>query len=462
MNDGLLAIDIGTTAIKIGIIKQHKLLYQKAYRIKTYNDSDGSNYQRSGEIINIIYLAIKEISPKFLQQIRKISFSVAMHSLMPVTDQLTLHEKIFIWSDSQAEPTIEAFKTSTLAQKFYLKTGTPIHFMSPFAKLLHFRQQGLYSSTTKWYGLKELVMQIFTGNYLIDYATASATGLLNLSELNWDKEILNYLGVYENQLGGLADTTTSLPILKDVAENLKLSEETEVVIGASDGCLAAYAGYMATGIPNSLTIGTSAAVRKITSEKLFDVNKQNFCYYLNENYYVIGAPSNNGGCVLEWASKTLTDDSKAFYENLTTKLQTSPIGAKGLRFFPYINGERAPFWASNKRAIFKDFSITHTQADVSRAVVEGVLMNLKILKEMVGEVGELSLSGGFFKTDILCEMTANILDAKCWLSSFNEPIFGLYYLIYGSEQERKAPITEINSDKKQQSEYNRLFEHYFD
>ncbi|ALS02285.1 gluconokinase [Enterococcus silesiacus] len=461
MNDGLLAIDIGTTAIKIGIIKQHKLLYQKAYGIKTYNDSDGSNYQLSGEIINVIYLAIKEISPRFLQQVRKISFSVAMHSLMPVTHPLTLHEKIFIWSDSQAEATIEIVKESPLAQKFYLKTGTPNHFMSPFAKLLHFQRQSLYPSTTKWYGLKELVMQVFTGNYLIDYATASATGLLNLSELNWDKEILNYLDIHENQLGELADTTASLPILKDVAENLKLSEETEVVIGASDGCLAAYAGYMATGIPNSLTIGTSAAVRKITSEKRFDANKQNFCYYLNENYYVIGAPSNNGGCVLEWASNILTDDPKTFYETLTAKIQASPIGANGLRFFPYINGERAPFWSTNKRAHFKNFSITHTQADLSRAVVEGVLMNLKILKEMLGDVSEFSLSGGFFKTEMLCEMTANILDAKCWLSAFNEPIFGLYYLIYGSNQVQEVPVKEIISDEKQQVEYNRLFNDYF-
>ncbi len=44
------------------------------------------------------------------------------------------------------------------------------------------------------------------------------------------------------------------------------SKEIQVIIGASDGTLAAYASYYSTGRTASSTIGTSAAVRQFTKE----------------------------------------------------------------------------------------------------------------------------------------------------------------------------------------------------
>ncbi len=73
-----------------------------------------------------------------------------------------------------------------------------------------------------------------------------------------------------------------------MAQRCGLKPEVEVMCGASDGCLAAYAGYISTGIRNSLTIGTSAAVRKVSETTVFDDQKQNFCYYLQDDLYVVG------------------------------------------------------------------------------------------------------------------------------------------------------------------------------
>ncbi len=130
-----------------------------------------------------------------------------------------------------------------------------------------------------------------------------------------------------------------------MAQRCGLKPEVEVMCGASDGCLAAYAGYISTGIRNSLTIGTSAAVRKVSETTVFDRQKQNFCYYLQDDLYVVGAPSNNGGCVLAWAKETLSEDPDAFYHYLPQVMEESPIGSNGLRFSLFKRGA-GTFWTN--------------------------------------------------------------------------------------------------------------------
>lgn len=453
MTDLFLGIDIGTTAIKFGIIDEGQLIHQQSTLLNTYTGDRGERYQKAEELQAALCSGIQALPQELRIAVRQVSFSTAMHSCMPVVNNKM--DKIYLWSDAQAEAVIEKFKQDPKAQQFYLKTGTPIHPMSTFAKILFFKEKAKYPATTQWYGLKELVMKQFVGEYLIDYSTASATGLFNLKELNWDEEILNFLGISEKDLAKLTDTTDFFAILPECAALLGLSTEVKVYTGASDGCLAAFASYMATGITNSLTIGTSAAVRKVTQNTRFDISRQNFCYYLNPQWFVTGAPSNNGGCVLEWAGKTFFDSPASLYAQLPELLAASSLGASGLRFHPYINGERAPYWSSGKKAELKYLSIQHTRADILRSLVEGVLMNVRQLTEMVGVDAQLSLSGGFFHTEILQQLTADILNKECWLSEVNEPIFGLYFLIFQKPAELKFQMKRIigNAETKQQYDF---------
>lgn len=457
MKEIFLGIDIGTTAIKFGVISDNQLLFEVEKNLETFNGDHGECYQLVSEIQQAIIAGVKEIPENLRKAIEKIGFSVAMHSIMP-----DVENRLFIWSDNQSRATIKAFKKTEKADAFYLKTGTPIHTMSPFAKILHFNQQQVYEHATRWFGLKELAMDYFTGEFVVDYSTASATGLFNLESRTWDEEILAYVGIHNQQLAKLVDTTTGFAILPEVAKELGLEKEPEIVIGGTDGVLAAYASYAGTGMENSLTVGTSAAIRSVTKKPLFDKEKQNFCYYLNQDLYVIGAPSNNGGCVLAWAGQTLADDAGSFYADLHATLEKSNIGANGLRFHPYINGERAPFWSDEKTAEFRWLTIRHTKEDMIRAVVEGIIMNLRLLKGIMGEMEQLALSGGFFQVDILTKLTADILGVDCWLSASNEPIFGLYYLIYGTEGHEKKPTRHIIYSQEDHLAYQEFAESYFD
>lgn len=461
MKDLFLGIDIGTTAIKFGVIANDEFVYQQALPVQTFYGDQGAKYQSAQELMTQIKLGIQNVPTELRTAITLLSFSAPMHSCRPVTPG-QVNDQIFIWSDTQAQSTIADYQRTTQAQEVYLKTGTPIHPMSPFAKIKCFGDREQYSAATKWYGIKELVLQTFTGKARIDLATASATGLLNIHSLKWDQEILADLGIDATALAELVTTTAKFSIIPEIATEFGLPTDTTVVAGASDGCLAALAGFKTTGIANSLTIGTSAAVRKVAPTIELDPIRQNFCYYLQPNQYIIGAPSNNGGNVIAWASQQFASNATEFYVALPTVLKESPVGAHGLKFMPFLNGERAPYWDANKKASFKNIRINHKRADLIRSVIEGMLLNLHQLTDLVGVQGKISISGGVFHSPVLQQLTADILGLDCWLSEANEPIAGLYILITGQQLHATSATTAIKFDQQVQQQYQQLYQNYFD
>lgn len=451
-----LGIDIGTTAIKLGVIQENELLYTSDLPLQTYGD-DLIKYQDGNELLTILQAGILAIPTSLRQQISTISFSTAMHSLMPDDGE----KQVFLWSDLQAAETMDRFKQTNLATHFYEISGTPIHAMSPFAKLLYFQEKKLYPAGTRWYGIKELVMEYFTGKPVIDYSTASATGLFDLRKKQWSPEILVYLDINAEQLAPLVDTDQAFELLPEIRDLFDFSAGTKVVIGASDGTLAAYASYYATGRSASLTIGTSAAVRQITDTIHLDQTKQNFCYYLKNDLYVSGAPSNNGGVVLAWAANHLADNPAKFYELLPDLFEQTELGAKGLRFWPYLNGERAPYWSNEIKGGFYDLTLQHTRMDMLRSVIEGVLLNIRQLVELVAKDESLSVSGGFFQTAVLGQLAADVFGVACYYAPQNEPIFGLYYLLEQPNVLVQEAQEAFFPEPTNHESYTRLAQTYF-
>lgn len=457
----LLGFDIGTTAIKMSVIQQGESLYSASRELTTDSRPDGARFQHSGEVIDLVTQLMQELPVAVKATVEMISFSVAMHSLMPVTAD-GKHDEIFLWSDSQAELTIKAFRETELAEAFYLRSGTPLHPMSPFAKLLYFKEQQRYPETSKWWGLKELLMAHFTGDAVVDLSSASATGLLNIKTLTWDEEILTYVGITAAQLAPIVLPTEVYPLKPDLAAELGFSPEVQVAPGATDGCLAAYAGWQTNGSRNSLTIGTSAAVRVIGESPILNVDKMNFSYLLAPGLFVSGAPSNNGGIVLQWASQTLAQDPVTFYQELPLAVAESPIGAGGLHFYPFLNGERAPYWTTDLSGGFEGLTITTKRTDLLRSLLEGILFNLRTLTESVGITDLLTLNGGFFANDALIQMTVDVLGIDCAVSQENEPIFGLYYLLAGPQATPVADLPVVKVDQEKHASYTAVFNDYFE
>ncbi|MGY3765308.1 gluconokinase [Vagococcus vulneris] len=423
----ILAIDVGTTNLKCQIFENHQIVDMVSVPIETHSDNTGKVYQNPERILIQIKRTVRVLTQKGYD-ITSIIFCTAMHSIMPSFES-GIDQELLIWQDSQSSEFVKEFRQDSLAHEFYGKTGTPIHEMSPFSKIAHFRNKGWFASVDKWIGLKEYLMQAFTGHLVVDYSVASATGMFNLKEKRWDEDVLTFLNIESTQLASLVDTDQYYIIKESLADELFISRDVKVYVGASDGCLASYASYVSNGTSNTLTVGTSGAIRKLSKEIKLDSKGQTFCYYLTKDYWVVGGATNNGGQVLEWADKIFYDNN-SLYEKLADIVYTSPIGSRGISFLPFLSGERAPLWDSSAMASFQGVKKYHSKEDLTRAIVEGVLFNLFYIAELIDlDIRDLSINGGFFQNDVLAIMTADIFGKTCIQSEYSEAAFGAVSLI---------------------------------
>jgi xylulokinase len=87
-------------------------------------------------------------------------------------------------------------------------------------------------------------------------------------------------------------------------------------------------------------------------------------------------------------------------------------GAHGLLFLPYLQGERSPHWNPKARGGFVGLQVTHTRADLVRAVLEGISMNLRTILQSFLDAGaridEVTLIGGGAKGQIWRQILADV------------------------------------------------------
>jgi xylulokinase len=100
------------------------------------------------------------------------------------------------------------------------------------------------------------------------------------------------------------------------------------------------------------------------------------------------------------------------YELLNQEVLQSPPGARALLFLPYLLGERSPHWNPNARGVFVGLTVRHRQADMLRAVLEGVTLNLRVILEAFQRQGAvieaLRVIGGGAQSAVWNQIMADI------------------------------------------------------
>ena len=56
-------------------------------------------------------------------------------------------------------------------------------------------------------------------------------------------------------------------------------------------------------------------------------------------------------------------------------------------FFPYLLGERSPRWNPDARGVYFGLTMGHTRADIIRATLEGITLNLKVILDAFTQQG---------------------------------------------------------------------------
>lgn len=159
-------------------------------------------------------------------------------------------------------------------------------------------------------------------------------------------------------------------------------------------------------------------------EKLPDVKKMtenNYAVvpYVNPGTYVTYAFSYTGGALIDWFVKNLAkgegmqaeEEKTSVYEILEREMKDQPTG---ILVLPHFAGAATPYMDTGSKGAVVGLTVEHTAADIYRAMMEGVVYEMKLNLARLTQAGvapqKLYATGGGAVSRVWTQMKADILN----------------------------------------------------
>ena len=414
-------VDVGTTSVKVVIFDEAgREISRATENIELLHADDGRAEQQPNDVYSTVTSTLcKAVKAAHAEGyvVDKVGFSAAMHSMIAIDKDGSALTNAITWMDTRAKAVSEELWATPEGPQVYSRTGTPIHPMSPLVKLIWLRRAhaDVFAAAAKFVSLKEWIWFQWFGEWCVDASMASATGLYNLRENDWDSEALALAGIDASKLSTLVPTTyVKSAVYEPLLQQSGIAPQTRFNIGASDGVLANLGVGAIDRERMVFTVGTSCAVRLGSSVPVTDVATRSFCYVLDQELFVVGGPSNSGGIVLDWLhNQLLNSEHLHSIEGLSDAIiAAEEVQTDELFCLPYVTGERAPLWNADAKAAFIGLQLHHTSVHLMRSAIEGIVFNAfwiaSGLFQQLGKPKQLIASGRLFENRWVLQLLADV------------------------------------------------------
>lgn len=247
-----------------------------------------------------------------------------------------------------------------------------------------------------------------------DYCVMKLTGQVasdGLSSVGLVKNIGNYDDKVINLVDGLAERLPGLKPITSIAGDCidrTLPLSCPLVTGTMDAWASFYGSGLSGPGQGFQISGTSEIVGLLSTECHPTPGVVSFPPV--DNLYLHAGPTQAGGDALSWLSHAMNKNIDTILKEANAR---APLQVP-LVFLPYLMGERAPLWDANARGTFCGLAKSHTQADMTLAVFEGVGFSARHLTEELEKAAgfscdRLCLSGGAADIDLWCQIKADTM-----------------------------------------------------
>ncbi len=277
------------------------------------------------------------------------------------------------------------------------------------------------AAAARWYmePVDFLTMR-FTGRAVATHASMSGAWLTDnrhLDRLSYDRGLIRRAGLDPAKLPPLVETGSIVgTVLPAVAGELGIDPGAQVVTGTPDLHSAALGtGTISEGEPH-LTISTTSWISLPVRKKKTDAMRSIATVPgLDSRGYLVVNNHEAAGLCLRWLRGAFHTDGPASFERLVELADTAPPGSGGVIFTPWIAGERSPVDDRNARGGFHNLSASTTNAELVRAVLEGVAYNSRWLNEAVERFAgrrlePLRIFGGGALASLWCQIHADVME----------------------------------------------------
>lgn len=425
----IIAYDLGTGGLKASLHSENGATLATSFHpYATFYPSNNRHEQRPSDWWDAVCASTVEllkatsIKPK---DIRCLALSGHSQVAVPMdSDGKQLLDQVPIWSDSRAEKETEEFYEKISRKNWYDRTGggdpPPIYTIM---KLMWLRknQPQIFAKTRTVLGSKDYINYRFTGEMAIDASYASGSGAFNLKNWDFDPELLAAAGIPRTMFPPMLPSHEIVgKVTREAAAATGLCEGTLVACGGVDNsCMALGARGIGEGRVYT-SLGSSSWIAVTTQKPLVDFQMLPFTFaHIEKGYYTSATSIFAAGNAYQWVRDNLCADivpEGNAYITMDALAAEVPAGSNGVIFNPSLSGGSAQEKSPNIRGAFMGLTMGNTRADLIRATMEGIAINLRLVMDVLERLTPLDdtmlLCGGGSKSLLWRKMFASIYNKK--------------------------------------------------
>jgi xylulokinase len=393
-----LGIDIGTFESKAALVdgkgnivasaaQPHKMLVPQPGWAE--HDAEANWWGEFAQLSKQV-IAQSRIDPKHIRAVGASSIGPCM---LPVDrDGNPLMKGVLYGVDTRAHKEIDQLTDEYGPEAILRDTGNALTSQSvgPKIKWLNNTHPDLYDKAHKFITSTSFIVHRLTGRYAIDHYSAAGFGPLYLpGEQEWSGRYAKGIASQDK----LADVTWTTDIAGHVtpraADATGLAAGTPVITGTIDAAAEAVSvGVTAPG-QMMMMYGSTIFIILVAPKRVDDARLWYAPWFFpGEHASMAGLATS--GTLTHWFrenfAREFTDPKQAAIE-LAKEAATSPPGANGLVMLPYFSGERTPIHDPKAKGMIFGLDLTHTRADIYRALLEGIALGTRHVTETFAEAG---------------------------------------------------------------------------
>ncbi len=427
MKKYIIGIDSGTTSIKaVAMDIRGNVIHKKDFKLTAICPRQDMYEEDMHEIWEKACLALRDVAAHFPKEsIIGIGITAQGDGMWMIDKDGEPVRNGCCFCDGRASEFVDEWVKNGVCDQLFDLTGTRIFTgnQNGIVKWMEKHEPQALEKTAYILHLKDYLFYKLTGKITTD-ATDQSLIFLNQRTRQYEPETFKICGLeayMDKYPPVLSAKENAFRIDAGLAEKLGLNPEILVTSGPMDvGACALGSGVIEPGCCCSI-IGTAALHEMVIDRPLEDdVHAGMTVAHVMEDRWLRLMASLAGTPNLEWAINTFgvalkrqAEEKQVSVYDITEELvKTSPIGANGVMYHPYLlaGGERAPFTDSRARASYTNINVTHTLADILRATYEGVAFAmLDCYSSMPGKVKQITVCGGGAKSAFWCQMFADVL-----------------------------------------------------
>lgn len=433
----LMGIDIGAGSLKTMIVSSAgRVCGSAAVDIATHSpkprwsEQDPQDWWKA--VCTTVPLALAEAGIA-ATDIAAISFSAGAHTPVLEDAQGNLVRPAILWNDQRSGD-----ESRELQEKYGerilgigMNRPAPTWTLPQFLWLVR-NEPDAVRRTARVYVAKDWLRSRLTGTWETDRTEAVGTLLFDPTQDKWSSELCDMAHWDINTLPPLVTPTTVVgKVTGTAARATGLAEGTPVVCGTSDTSIETFgAGSVRPG-DGTIKLATAGTVSVVTSAPRVHPTLINYPLAVPGLWYVITGTNSCASAHRWFRDRFLmapgVSGSDAFAE-MDRLAGSVPVGAEGLLFHPYLQGERAPYWDPMLRADFVGMTFRHDKAHFSRAIYEGIAFSLRDVLDQFRardmDIKTARIIGGGSKSATWRQIVADVLNVEILLPETTDASFG--------------------------------------